>query len=132
MQNENFAPGAPEVTCPSCRAALTAGLRFCRMCGFRLGEGVEEYSETRRFDGKIPAAAPPPANGRGAPRAADPFVAQAQWGAAPLQPVAPFASSLPETSSLKSAARSCRWAACPIRPSSRPRSQSRSRSCCRM
>ncbi|HEX6622524.1 MAG TPA: PDZ domain-containing protein [Pyrinomonadaceae bacterium] len=33
------------------------GLRFCRKCGFRLGEGVEEYTATRRFDAP-PATAP--------------------------------------------------------------------------
>ncbi|HEV3470225.1 MAG TPA: hypothetical protein VG148_12945, partial [Pyrinomonadaceae bacterium] len=46
--------GAGTVVCPNCRAEMVAGLRFCRMCGFRLGEGVEEYTETRRFDGKTP------------------------------------------------------------------------------
>ncbi len=35
-------------------------LRFCRNCGFRLGEGVAEYTETVRFDGShIPAVAAP-------------------------------------------------------------------------
>lgn len=28
------------------------GMRFCRLCGFRLGEGVEEYTETVRFGGQ--------------------------------------------------------------------------------
>ena len=37
-------------TCPSCRAALVDGMRFCRMCGYRLGEGMAEYVETVRFD----------------------------------------------------------------------------------
>jgi hypothetical protein len=107
MQNENFAPGAHEVTCPSCRAALTAGLRFCRMCGFRLGEGVEEFNETRRFDGTIPTAARPAGLG-GAARAADPFAAQAQWGAAPLRPVATCGAGLPGAAPDASGARSCR------------------------
>jgi len=42
---------AETVTCPSCRAELPGGLRFCRLCGYRLGEGLAEYVETVRFDG---------------------------------------------------------------------------------
>jgi len=38
-------------TCPSCQAALVDGMRFCRSCGYRLGEGMAEYVETVRFDG---------------------------------------------------------------------------------
>ena len=68
------------VNCPSCGAALVAGLRFCRRCGYRLGEGVEEYVATQRFDAaSMPTAtAPPPAT--------DPFQARQTWGAAPIQP----------------------------------------------
>lgn len=87
------------VTCPSCHAQLTAGLRFCRMCGYRLGEGVEEYNETRRFDGVVP---PPRAQAQVAdpftPRPSDPFAAQAGWGASPMQPMMQPMQS--ETSSL--------------------------------
>jgi membrane-associated protease RseP (regulator of RpoE activity) len=36
--------------CPSCGTALVAGMRFCRACGYRLGEGMAEYVETVRFD----------------------------------------------------------------------------------
>lgn len=36
--------------CPSCSAALVDGMRFCRQCGYRLGEGMAEYVETVRFD----------------------------------------------------------------------------------
>jgi S1-C subfamily serine protease len=39
---------------------MPAELRFCRNCGFRLGEGLAEYNETIRFDGShagIPAVA---------------------------------------------------------------------------
>lgn len=40
-------------TCGNCRTPMPAGLRFCRNCGFRLGEGPAEYTETVRFqDGK--------------------------------------------------------------------------------
>jgi hypothetical protein len=37
--------------CPSCHAGLLPGMRFCRTCGFRLGEGIDEYVETVRLDG---------------------------------------------------------------------------------
>lgn len=39
------------LTCPNCHAELLRGMRFCRMCGYRLGEGLAEYTETMRFDG---------------------------------------------------------------------------------
>ncbi|HZG53238.1 MAG TPA: PDZ domain-containing protein [Pyrinomonadaceae bacterium] len=42
--------GATPQMCPSCGAALVEGLRFCRSCGYRLGEGMAEYVETVRFD----------------------------------------------------------------------------------
>ncbi|HJQ33911.1 MAG TPA: PDZ domain-containing protein [Pyrinomonadaceae bacterium] len=77
------------VTCPSCGATLVAGLRFCRMCGYRLGEGVEEYVPTQRFDpSSMPKAAPPPP-------ATDPFTQRATWGAgpAPVQPMRPFGAT---------------------------------------
>ena len=69
------------VNCPSCGATLVGGLRFCRRCGYRLGEGVEEYVPTQRFDaGSMPTVAPPPSP------ATDPFQARQTWGAAPIQP----------------------------------------------
>jgi membrane-associated protease RseP (regulator of RpoE activity) len=81
MQAENM------VNCPSCGATLVAGLRFCRMCGYRLGEGVEEYVATQRFDAaSMPAAAP-------TPPATDPFRARQTWGNAPMQPVRPFGAT---------------------------------------
>lgn len=72
------------VNCPSCGATLVAGLRFCRMCGYRLGEGVEEFVATQRFDASSMPAAP------AAPPATDPFQARQTWGAAPMQPMQPF------------------------------------------
>lgn len=36
-------------TCANCRTPMPVGLRFCRNCGFRLGEGPAEYTETVRF-----------------------------------------------------------------------------------
>ncbi|HYG79079.1 MAG TPA: PDZ domain-containing protein [Pyrinomonadaceae bacterium] len=68
------------VNCPSCGAQLVAGLRFCRMCGYRLGEGVEEFVATQRFDASsMPTAAQ-------APPTIDPFAPRQTWGAAPIQP----------------------------------------------
>jgi membrane-associated protease RseP (regulator of RpoE activity) len=43
--------------CPSCGAALVDGMRFCRQCGYRLGEGLAEYVETERFD-RMPGMPP--------------------------------------------------------------------------
>jgi len=75
------------VNCPSCGATLVAGLRFCRMCGYRLGEGVEEYVATQRFDASsMPTTAP-------TPPATDPFHARQTWGPAPMQPVQPFGAT---------------------------------------
>ena len=37
--------------CQNCHSTMPLGLRFCRNCGFRLGEGVAEYTETVRFPG---------------------------------------------------------------------------------
>src|SRR5687768_16991924 len=69
------------VNCPSCGAQLVVGLRFCRMCGYRLGEGVEEYVATQRFDAaSMPTAAAAAAQGT------DPFAPRQTWGAAPIQP----------------------------------------------
>lgn len=74
------------VNCPSCGATLVAGLRFCRMCGYRLGEGVEEYVATQRFDASsMPPLAPPAA----AP-GTDPFAARQTWGMPAVQPVQPI------------------------------------------
>lgn len=36
-------------TCANCHTPMPLGLRFCRNCGFRLGEGSAEYTETVRF-----------------------------------------------------------------------------------
>jgi len=36
-------------SCPNCQALMPRSMRFCRACGCRLGEGVEEYTETVRF-----------------------------------------------------------------------------------
>ena len=78
------AENAETVNCPSCGATLIGGLRFCRMCGYRLGEGVDEYVPTQRLD---PNAAQPFAPPR---PSTDPFAARQTWGAAPIEPMRPF------------------------------------------
>jgi membrane-associated protease RseP (regulator of RpoE activity) len=48
------------LACPNCHARFMHGMRFCRACGYRLGEGVAEYVATMRFDGStVPAAFSP-------------------------------------------------------------------------
>jgi hypothetical protein len=37
------------IICTNCRAAMPRQMRFCRSCGFRLGEGLAEYVETVRL-----------------------------------------------------------------------------------
>jgi hypothetical protein len=71
------------VECPNCRSLLTAGLRFCRHCGYRLGEGVEEYAETRRFDGTMPTGFAPGPAAPSAQQASMP----GQWGAMAPMPL---------------------------------------------
>ncbi|MFZ0064247.1 MAG: PDZ domain-containing protein [Pyrinomonadaceae bacterium] len=41
-------------TCANCGTPMPLGLRFCRNCGFRLGEGPAEYTETVRFPNDQP------------------------------------------------------------------------------
>jgi membrane-associated protease RseP (regulator of RpoE activity) len=45
-------------TCGNCRSPMPAELRFCRNCGFRLGEGTAEYTETVRFQDVHPGTLP--------------------------------------------------------------------------
>lgn len=42
------------VTCANCRTPMPRELRFCRNCGYRLGEGTAEYTETVRFQNAAP------------------------------------------------------------------------------
>lgn len=39
-------------TCSNCHSTMPAELRFCRNCGFRLGDGSAENTETIRFNGQ--------------------------------------------------------------------------------
>lgn len=41
--------GFGSTSCANCHSTMPTGLRFCRNCGYRLGEGVAEYTETARF-----------------------------------------------------------------------------------
>jgi membrane-associated protease RseP (regulator of RpoE activity) len=41
-------------TCSNCHTPMPRELRFCRNCGFRLGEGSAEYTETVRFQNGQP------------------------------------------------------------------------------
>lgn len=45
-------------TCGNCRSPMPIELRFCRNCGFRLGEGTAEYTETVRFQNVPPGTLP--------------------------------------------------------------------------
>lgn len=82
------AENAETVNCPSCGAALIGGLRFCRKCGYRLGEGLDEYVPTQRLD---PSTAQPFAPPR---PSTDPFAARQTWGgAAPMQPARAFGTA---------------------------------------
>jgi membrane-associated protease RseP (regulator of RpoE activity) len=83
MRGENVGT----INCPSCGATLVAGLRFCRMCGYRLGEGVEEYVPTQLLD---PKAAP---TATAQPSATDPFAPRQTWGAGPMQPMQPLGTN---------------------------------------
>src|SRR6476620_1424729 len=58
-------------TCGNCRSPMPAGLRFCRNCGFRLGEGSAEYTETVRFQNAPPGTFP----GSGPTNAFPPYAA---------------------------------------------------------
>lgn len=64
------------ITCANCRTPMPRELRFCRSCGYRLGEGTAEYTETVRFQnaapGTIPAVGSAGFNPQGGPIAAYP------------------------------------------------------------
>ncbi|MBD0325459.1 MAG: PDZ domain-containing protein [Pyrinomonadaceae bacterium] len=66
----NSAGAVTATVCPNCRTAMPSELRFCRQCGFRLGEGVAEFTETVRFEKKETSAAQPKGQATSAPKAA--------------------------------------------------------------
>jgi membrane-associated protease RseP (regulator of RpoE activity) len=49
---------ASVTNCGNCHLPMPAGLRFCRNCGYRLGEGAAEYTETVRFQNVPPGMLP--------------------------------------------------------------------------
>src|SRR2546425_2852282 len=62
----NAEAGGTFTACKNCHSPMPSGLRFCRNCGYRLGEGPAEYTETIRFNGATAAGnvttAMPPSN----------------------------------------------------------------------
>lgn len=50
-------PTSSLITCSNCHSVMPAELRFCRNCGFRLGDGSAEFTETMRFGGEYPPGA---------------------------------------------------------------------------
>lgn len=70
--------------CPNCHVQMPSVLRFCRSCGFRLGEGLAEYVETVRLPHQ-PTASQNGAATRGAQ----------QFGANAWAPIAPAATAEP-------------------------------------
>jgi membrane-associated protease RseP (regulator of RpoE activity) len=71
--NPQFEAGASN--CGNCGTPMPAGLRFCRKCGFRLGEGAAEYTETVRFQ-NVAAGNLPGNAGAGNPTAYAPLTVQ--------------------------------------------------------
>jgi PDZ domain/zinc-ribbon domain len=66
--HRNSAGAATATVCPNCRAEMPSEMRFCRQCGFRLGEGVAEFTETVRFEKTPPSAAQPKGQAASAPQ----------------------------------------------------------------
>ncbi|MDQ1729260.1 MAG: serine protease Do [Pyrinomonadaceae bacterium] len=74
---------AAVTSCGNCHAPMPKELRFCRNCGFRLGEGSAEYTETVRFQNAPPGTIPGP----GAPNAFPYGHAGGAMTAAPRGPI---------------------------------------------
>src|SRR2546422_2348443 len=49
LSGSNGATDQSAIVCTQCGAPMPKGMRFCRSCGNRLGEGPAEYTETVRF-----------------------------------------------------------------------------------
>lgn len=86
-QKETASTDAQPELCPSCGAALVDGMRFCRMCGHRLGEGLAEYVETVRFDRMAGMSGMTPQGNQGMTSAAG---AQTTLITPPMAPLAPM------------------------------------------
>lgn len=59
---------------------MPRGMRFCRACGYRLGEGLEEYVETVRLNPRVSAKARKAAADSPNPTRTSPFQ-PGEWGA---------------------------------------------------
>ncbi|HEY0321609.1 MAG TPA: PDZ domain-containing protein [Pyrinomonadaceae bacterium] len=83
-------------------------MRFCRACGYRLGEGLDEYVETVRLNPRVSAEArPAAATADASPNSkTDPFQAQ-DWGALAQQQAAQ-ARQLAAGASAKASKLNCR------------------------
>ncbi len=66
--------------CPNCHALMPREMRFCRACGYRMGEGIEEYTETALLDKGAKARPAQAASAQQQSSKANPFQAGA-WGA---------------------------------------------------
>lgn len=71
----------PQATpCPNCKALMPQGMRFCRACGYRLGEGLDEYVETVRLNPRVSARGGEAATASGPEAKTNPFQ-PGSWGA---------------------------------------------------
>lgn len=52
--NSELGPSPSSVACPNCKAEMPGEMRFCRLCGYRIGEGVQDFTETMRLTGREP------------------------------------------------------------------------------
>ena len=81
-ENLNDSSGHPrdsgEIGCPQCGASMPREMRFCRVCGHRLGEGPAEYTETTRFS-NVTAQSPRVTSAAYLPPQAAPIANQANW-----------------------------------------------------
>jgi membrane-associated protease RseP (regulator of RpoE activity) len=72
------------------------------MCGYRLGEGLDEYVPTQRLDPSTPQPFAPPRP------STDPFAARQTWGgAAPMQPARPSGAADERKGSTSSLWKTC-------------------------
>jgi S1-C subfamily serine protease len=73
--------------CPNCHVPMPSAMRFCRSCGFRLGEGVAEYAETMRLHNQANTGGSRSANTASrSPQTGATAYGQNAW--APIAPVA--------------------------------------------
>lgn len=105
---------AEEITiCPNCHVAMPRALRFCRSCGFRLGEGVAEYTETVRLPNQPGASAARATSAANASTTAGAQMGANNWAplahAQPAQPLAGQASAFIDRSCIRQGRRRAPW-----------------------